>query len=180
MSTTAPPQPPPARRVITGHTPDGKAIFVKDEPVRFWPAQGTTTMLSDAYRSFGFPISNDGGLEDVLKPRDDEIVNSNGSVFRIMDMPPHTETVLHRTLTIDYGIHVQGALTLVLDDNKRTVLKPGDVVVQRGTIHAWVNASDEWTRTYFVLLTANKVKPGEKELEIEFTPMPDDWKVTTA
>ena len=49
---------------------------------------------------------------------------------------------------------ISGSLVLVLDDNKRVLMKPGDVIVQRGTIHAWVNETDEWTRMYFVLIRA--------------------------
>ena len=46
---------------------------------------------------------------------------------------------------------MQGAITLILDDNKRVVLHPGDVIVQRGTIHAWKNEGTEWTKVYFIV-----------------------------
>ena len=46
---------------------------------------------------------------------------------------------LHRTITLDYGILISGSLTLILENNERTVLRPGDIVVQRGTLHAWEN-----------------------------------------
>ena len=56
-------------------------------------------------------------------------------------------------------ITASDTLTLVLDGDERVVMKPGDVVVQRGTIHAWVNETDEWARMYFVLL--RKLFPRE-------------------
>ena len=59
---------------------------------------------------------------------------------------------LHRTITLDYGILISGSLTLILENNERTVLRPGDIVVQRGTLHAWENEGTEWARMYFVLL----------------------------
>ena len=58
----------------------------------------------------------------------------------------------HRTLSFDYGILTHGTMTLILDDDKRVVMHPGDVIVQRGTIHAWFNEGTEWTRMHFILL----------------------------
>lgn len=105
-----------------------------------------------------------------------------GSVIRFVDMPPdtadylehgaaamgqafsqigdtHASTVkkgsphplMHRTESIDYGIVIEGEITLVLDDSEVT-LKPGDVVVQRGTNHAWSNRGSVPCRMAFILL----------------------------
>lgn len=62
---------------------------------------------------------------------------------------PHP--LMHRTETVDYGIVIEGELVLVLDREER-VLHPGDVVVQRGTNHAWANRSGRPCRVAFVLL----------------------------
>jgi quercetin dioxygenase-like cupin family protein len=59
---------------------------------------------------------------------------------------------MHRTESIDYGIVLEGAIVLSLDDGSETLLRPGDVVVQRGTDHAWENRTDEATRMVFVLV----------------------------
>lgn len=93
MSSTAAPQPPPVRRVITGHAPDGKAIFADDAPVRSYPFKDTTTVMTDLYRADGYPSSNNGGFGDAIGPCEDGLVNPGGGFFRIVDMPPHTETV---------------------------------------------------------------------------------------
>ena len=105
----------------------------------------------------------------------------NGTVIRIVDIPPegpngpefdketarklfekvglaenaeHTiagrHPLMHRTESIDYGVVLEGQLVLLLDDEE-VELNPGDVVVQRGTIHAWTNRSDDITRILFVL-----------------------------
>jgi quercetin dioxygenase-like cupin family protein len=58
---------------------------------------------------------------------------------------------MHRTESVDYGIVLAGTLTLVLDGDERTV-EPGDLVVQRGTDHAWENRGGERVRVLFVLL----------------------------
>jgi quercetin dioxygenase-like cupin family protein len=60
---------------------------------------------------------------------------------------------LHSTRSLDYGIMLQGELTLTQEDGSKTVLKQGDIVVQRATPHAWRNNSKtEWARIVFVLI----------------------------
>ncbi len=62
---------------------------------------------------------------------------------------PHP--LMHRTESVDYGIVIEGEMTLVLDDSE-VLLKPGSVVVQRGTNHAWANRSGRPCRMLFVLI----------------------------
>ncbi|CAG1010881.1 MAG: cupin domain-containing protein [Rhizobiaceae bacterium] len=64
---------------------------------------------------------------------------------------PHP--LMHRTETIDYGIVIEGEMTLVLDDSE-VGLKPGSVVIQRGTNHAWANRSGKPCRMLFMLVDA--------------------------
>jgi len=59
--------------------------------------------------------------------------------------------LMHRTESLDFGILIDGELTLILDDSE-VQLKPGDIVVQRGTNHAWSNRGDKPCRIAFVLL----------------------------
>lgn len=63
---------------------------------------------------------------------------------------PGRHPLMHRTESIDYGIVMQGQIVLLLDDSE-VVLEQGDMVVQRGTIHAWTNRTNEITRMLFVL-----------------------------
>jgi hypothetical protein len=72
------------------------------------------------------------------------------------DASSHTGTgsrhaFMHRTETIDYGIMLQGELTLILDQGE-TVIRAGDIVVQRGTNHGWANRSGRPCRIAFVLI----------------------------
>ncbi|WP_426400856.1 cupin domain-containing protein (plasmid) [Ralstonia sp. R-29] len=62
---------------------------------------------------------------------------------------PHP--LMHRTESIDYGVVIDGDMTLVLDDSE-VALAPGSVVIQRGTNHAWANRSDRPCRMLFVLI----------------------------
>ena len=76
----------------------------------------------------------------------------NGTVIRVVDLQPHAASPMHRTESVDYGIVLQGEVHLVLDDGSETRLGPGDVVVQRGTDHAWENRTGSVVRMAFVLI----------------------------
>ena len=75
-----------------------------------------------------------------------------GTIVHIIDMPPGSSAPMHRTKTIDYGIVLEGEVDLELDDGSTTSLAAGDIVVQRGTAHAWFNRSPATTRMLFVLV----------------------------
>ncbi len=63
---------------------------------------------------------------------------------------PGRHPLMHRTESIDYGVVLEGQIVLLLDDSE-VVLEAGDLVVQRGTIHAWTNRTDQITRMLFIL-----------------------------
>lgn len=71
------------------------------------------------------------------------------SASTVNPVSPHP--LMHRTETVDYAVVIEGQITLVLDDSE-VLLKPGSVVVQRGTNHAWANRSSRPCRMFFVLL----------------------------
>jgi quercetin dioxygenase-like cupin family protein len=75
-----------------------------------------------------------------------------GTRVRIVDMPPGARSPMHRTESVDYGVVLEGEITLVLDDGSVTTVGPGELVVQRGTDHAWENRTDTPTRILFVLV----------------------------
>jgi quercetin dioxygenase-like cupin family protein len=84
--------------------------------------------------------------------RDFTIMPVAGHLLRIIDIYPPQEggkrTVMHRTKTLDYAVVIEGEIVLVLEDSEVT-LRQGEVVVQRGTNHAWENRSDKMTRMAF-------------------------------
>ena len=75
----------------------------------------------------------------------------NGTKIRINVFPPGAVSPAHRTQSVDYGIMLDGEVVLVLDDSE-TVLRAGDVVVQRGTSHRWENRSQQTARMAFILV----------------------------
>jgi quercetin dioxygenase-like cupin family protein len=75
----------------------------------------------------------------------------SGTKIRINEFPPGVVSPVHRTQSVDYGIVLDGEMVLVLDDSE-TVLRAGDVVVQRGTSHRWENRSARTARMAFILV----------------------------
>ena len=82
---------------------------------------------------------------------------SNGSVFRIAHYEPGVSERWHRTDTIDYGIVLSGELWMQMDEGE-VHLKPGDVVIQRGTIHNWENRSTKPCTVAFILIATEDAK----------------------
>ncbi len=86
-------------------------------------------------------------------------------MLRIVDFAPETRSPMHRTSSVDYGMVLEGEIDLELDSGEVKHLSAGDVVVQRGTNHAWVNRSDRWARMAFVLIEAAPVRIDGVALE---------------
>ena len=169
------------RRVITGHDKDGKAICISDNIAtevlqrdsrpgvaltNFWQTKSTPAEYDGEEESLGGPF--------ILHPP------KNGSIFRMVEFEPENPKVLktldgksafsemgasqaivenarhpfmHRTNSVDYAVIVKGEINMLLDDTE-VPLKAGDVVIQRGTNHAWSNQSKETCLIAFVLIDA--------------------------
>jgi mannose-6-phosphate isomerase-like protein (cupin superfamily) len=87
----------------------------------------------------------------------------NAAMLREMEIagggadPRHA--MMHRTQSVDYAVVISGEIDMLLDDSE-VHLKVGDVLVQRGTRHAWVNRGGENCRIAFVLIDANEIGPS--------------------
>jgi quercetin dioxygenase-like cupin family protein len=141
------------RRIVTGHDDAGRSIVLADgpAPARTIAATGVTFHEVWATADAPAPIAAvepvelaDGPL--MVQP------GERGTIVHLVDMPPGSSAPMHRTKTVDYGIVLEGEIDLELDDGSETHLGPGDLVVQRGTAHAWYNRSDRVTRMLFVLV----------------------------
>ncbi|EAS31130.3 cupin 2 domain-containing protein [Coccidioides immitis RS] len=171
---------PPVRRVVTGHSPAGQAIIESDEKLIPYDPFSENASPATAESMFGFttiwslnlspfPVTaNEPWSEFNGKPVG--ISNPQGLIARIVDFPPGRPGMMHRTMTVDFGIVLNGEIELELDDGVKTWVKEHDLVVQRGTIHAWNNPGPDTVRMMFLLVSANKLKYGDNELEP--TPVP--------
>lgn len=81
---------------------------------------------------------------------------ANGSIFRIIEYSPGVATRMHRTDTLDYVVVMSGEIDMRLDDGSEVHLNAGDVLVQRGTCHDWINRGDSPCVIAFVLLDAKR------------------------
>jgi len=175
--------PKPVRRIVTGHNAEGRSVFLMDGPAPdVYPAPAAAAMtISLLWRTTTSPASNDGnedmapaGLRVPTAPQ-----QRGGTVFRIADLPPDSQLgdtadmarhgvnvtaegrrrhkMFHQTDTVDYAIVLEGEIWAVLDDDE-VLMRQGDVLIQRGTGHAWSNRSDKPCRMAFILVDAEPMK----------------------
>jgi quercetin dioxygenase-like cupin family protein len=149
------------RRVVTGHDGSGKATVAIDEISRDVVSYRPGASIANIWSTAGFPVDNtgtaDGAKEITATTRDD------GTVFRVIEYAPGVTPRNHRTNSIDYAVVLSGEIDMELDDQVVT-LRAGDVLVQRGTIHNWVNRSNAPCVVAFVLIDARPVEQGGKIL----------------
>lgn len=156
---------PPVRRVVTGHGPGGRAVFLDDGvfETRLIPSEDAEFAL--IWTAPELPVDNNDPTDG--REREAGLTLKGGSVIRVVDMLPGKSSPMHRTNSLDYGIVLSGQLELELDDGVKTLLGPGDIAVQRGTMHLWRNPSEtETCRVVFVLTEAT-------EVEIDGEPLPE-------
>lgn len=149
------------RRVVTGHDDQGRAKVLIDETVKNVASQRPGALYSVIWSSEGFPANNDGDADPSGKKIGTTI--SDGTVFRIVSFGPGVAPRNHRTNSIDYAVVMSGEIDMELDVGK-VHLKAGDVLVQRGTIHNWVNTGSEPCVIAFTLVSAKSVTAGGKML----------------
>ena len=165
------------RRVVTGHDETGKAVVIFDgdaanvknptsgiESTLFWVNEATPADNS------GSPDT--GNMDVAIAP------GPGGAIFRVVEFGPEGEGEvsedeldylskaggaeqpegarhpgMHKTSTIDYAIVMSGEIDMLMDDTEVHV-KAGDVIVQRGTVHAWANRGTEPCKIAFILIDA--------------------------
>jgi len=149
------------RRVITGHDASGRAIVKIDEVSQkvFSGRPGAT--VCNVWTTEGFPVDNDGPADAGLRQVGTTL--ANGTIFRVIEFAPGLAARNHRTDSIDYIVVISGEIDMELDGSV-VHLRAGDVMVQRGTIHNWVNRGTEPCVLAVVLIAAKSVEAGGKIL----------------
>ena len=180
-------------RVVTGHNAAGRSIFMIDDPaptsVRRKPG---TPQVTELWATMESPANNDATDDALARIETFKIPPpAEGSIFRVVEYPPdrirlaalaaeraagaapdaHDQALylgksrhpgFHKTDTIDYAIVLTGEIWALMDEGE-VLLKAGDVLVQRGTNHAWSNRTDEPARVAFVLIDAIPAGSGRNE-----------------
>lgn len=177
----------PVRRIVTANDARGRSYIAEDGPAPAVQTMAGREGYrnNNLWRTVGSPArvaAPDSSLEHrgVLPPQ-------AGTVLRVIDIPPEpkdpeervrqTKAVfaamfadahhnpgdarhpgMHLTATIDYAIVLQGELVAIMDEGE-TLMRAGDVLIQRGTNHAWANRSESMARIAFILIDAQS-QPG--------------------
>ena len=149
------------RRVVTGHDDDGKAVVLIDEICRNVISRRERHHSCVVWSTASLPVNNSGREDESARPVG--APTAEGTVFRILEYGPGVAPRNHRTSTIDYAVVISGEIDMELDDGA-VHLKAGDVIVQRGTIHNWVNRGSAPCVIAFVLIAAHPVTRGGKTL----------------
>ena len=172
------------RRIVTGHDEEGKSTFLIDgiaaniKEMESMPGLA----LTDLWETTDTPASNTGNADAAARPVRLE-PPKNGTILRIVEFPPDAawradvdankafesigaggakdadsaDPMMHKTATVDYIIVIKGEIWAIMDKGE-TLLKPGDVLVQRGTNHSWSVRGDEPCIIAAVLVSAEPVK----------------------
>ncbi len=151
------------RRVVTGHDNNGKSVFLMDGPAPNVKEMASMPglALTDLWETGGAPADNGGAADAAARPIRLE-PPPRGSILRIVEFPPdaawrgkadsleafksigaghakdqsNSDPMMHTTATVDYLIVLKGEIVAILDKGE-TLLKAGDVMIQRGTNHSW-------------------------------------------
>jgi mannose-6-phosphate isomerase-like protein (cupin superfamily) len=171
------------RRIVTGHDPEGNSIFLSDgmAPNIVQPDATPNMAMIDLWETGSSPASNEG-VVDAANRKMPLSPPKSGTIFRILVLPPEKERdfskvgavfaqwgekhvlaqkpekvkrypTFHETNTLDYAIVLEGEVWALMDIGE-TLMKPGDVLIQRGTHHAFANRTDKPVRIAFVLIDA--------------------------
>ena len=149
------------RRVVTGHDGSGRAVVKFDEVSKNLVSARPGSTACVVWTTESFPVDNTGDGDEGLRKTGTTL--SNGTVFRVVEFAPGVAPRVHRTDSIDYAVVISGEIDMELDDSV-VHLKAGDVLVQRGTIHNWVNRGSAPCVIAFVLIDAKPVEAGGKVL----------------
>jgi hypothetical protein len=176
---------PPIRRIVTADYAHGRSRIAEDAPARAvrTVAERPGYRSVNVWRTEAAPAPIDApdGIEahkGILPP------GNGGSILRIIDFPPEladpverrrqiqatfggmfndahhdkregAHPGMHRTHTVDYAILLEGEIWAVMDEGE-TLMRAGDVLIQRGTNHAWANRSNKTARIAFVLIDGSR------------------------
>ena len=134
---------PKTRRCVTGHSPDGKAIFDRDDslaPLNPFPSTSSSTSESIKggftliHRTEDYPVKIQGGATEFKAENLHRGQGKKGIICQVVDIPPAAEdkpVYMHRNQSLDYSVILKGSIQLILDDGAERTLREGHVFVQR-------------------------------------------------
>jgi hypothetical protein len=173
------------RRVVTGHNAKGQSVLISDGAAPYTYTRGPgNTFITELWETRTSPADNSGNEDPTNHPYRLQ-PPGGGSVFRVIEYPPDKQRIaalerereghddgskqgvqldrdnprhpgFHKTNSVDYVIVLAGEIYALMDEGE-VLLRQGDMLIQRGTKHAWSNRSDEPAWLAFVLVDAAPV-----------------------
>ncbi len=162
------------RRIVTGHNASGIGVVKTDEWVP--PASRGIAGITgcEMWSTDQMPIDNSAAADAAqragLVKHNNYVGTGGGTTFRIDELLPGNARFTHRTETLDYCIQLSGEVDCELESGEVVHLKPGDVLIQRGTKHTWVNRGSVPAVGAAVMIDAKAVEVDGKELRTVYPP----------
>jgi quercetin dioxygenase-like cupin family protein len=161
------------RRIVTGHDAGGKAVVETDEILTGTPRPNRPHISGvEIWSTDRMPVDNSEAAAAAQRAgfvrRYNFVGSGQGSVIRVTEFAPAGPKFMHRTETADYAILLSGECDLELDSGEVVHMRPGDIVVQRGTMHAWVNNGPAPAVFAFILLDAAAAEAGGETLRTHY------------
>lgn len=170
----------------TGHNKTGQATIQTVHKSEWVSVRQNTYSVSVINTTEGFPVDMNEDVDikshaDLMARGTLGLVRNNGIVCRMLDFGPSTEhPMMHRTQSLDYGIIMEGSIEMSTDDGSTIVMHKGDVMIQRGTMHAWKNPSTtEWCRVMFILINAKPLNGPDGRPMDEDLGTGGEWRKST-
>jgi quercetin dioxygenase-like cupin family protein len=144
------------RRIVTGHDAHGKAVVSTDQIIESTAGKIDPTINAmDVWATKSTPPELDG--PDPLGGPLPTTPGLGGTMLKLLELPPGTPPLMHKTATLDYVIVLAGEVVMALDNGAEVQMKAGDVVIQRANVHGWANRGLEPCRIAFFLVGAKAV-----------------------
>ena len=161
------------KRIVTGHDANAKAVIKTDERMAAVSRLGSPHIAGcEIWSTNTMPVDNSEASEAAQRKgfvtRYNYVGTGQGTVVRIVEFAPGAPKFMHRTETVDYALLLSGECDLELDSGEVAHLKAGDIVVQRGTMHAWVNRGPAPCVFAFILIDADPATAAGQELRTHF------------
>ena len=151
------------RRLVTGHDEQGRAVLIDDKicPNAHAIMGLPNFAVTELWKTTEAPVDLRVDPTDPAAGTISLAPPSRGTVFRVVEFTPDADWVsdttaapaMHRTPSLDYAYVIDGEIVAVLDQGE-ALMRAGDVLIQRGTNHAWVNRSARACKVLFVLIDA--------------------------
>lgn len=165
---------------ITTHDANGTAVFSPKAPVeqnKILIPTGDIRIISSSH-NFPLNLSTEADIDQYQQDRtspfflgDRRICPDGGTATCLLTMNPGAESVMHRTMTLDTLIIIEGEVECTLDSGETRLLKAGDSIVQRATMHKWKNVTPNNGRVQcvaFIQAAAEPLQIGDKILGHEW------------